>query len=244
MKRFYIYVLARPDGSPFYVGKGSKNRVHRHDTEARSGHKCHKCNVIRKIWRQGTDVQRYIVFETDDEPEAFAYERELIALHGRDNLTNVTDGGPGITGYNMTALEIEKRRLRSKERMNIPQWKEWARNRLLERWRDPGYQAARSDQVRRQWEDTDSAIRASVQAPGVRAKHSSNSKQSWQDPDYRAKVLSAVEESYKRPGVLEARNAAIRAAKQTPEARAKASAGSKEAWARRKAAQETQHDDA
>jgi hypothetical protein len=41
---YYVYVLARPDGTPFYVGKGKNGRIFEHDKEARSGHKCHKCD--------------------------------------------------------------------------------------------------------------------------------------------------------------------------------------------------------
>lgn len=102
LPRFYVYVLARPDNSPFYVGKGQGKRVFKHDTEARSGHRCHKCNVIRKIWKQGKDVRRYIVFTSDSEQEALDYERYLIELYGKHTLTNVTDGGIGVPGYVFT----------------------------------------------------------------------------------------------------------------------------------------------
>jgi hypothetical protein len=95
---FYVYVLARPNGQPFYVGKGQGRRVFRHDQEARSGCTCHKCNIIRKIWRNGGDVQRVIIFTTDSENEAYAYETEMIALYGRDSLCNHTDGGGGPSG--------------------------------------------------------------------------------------------------------------------------------------------------
>lgn len=97
--RFYVYVLARPNGKPFYVGKGQRGRVYDHENEARKGHKCHKCNVIRKIWRKGGEVQRYIVFTTDSEREALDYEIELIALYGQETLCNLTSGGdtPVIT---------------------------------------------------------------------------------------------------------------------------------------------------
>lgn len=97
--RFYVYVLARPNSKPFYVGKGTGQRVYNHDIEARGGHECYKCRVIRKIWRNGGQVQRYIVFTTDNEQEAFDYERELIALYGRETLTNLTDGGEGMSGH-------------------------------------------------------------------------------------------------------------------------------------------------
>lgn len=96
--RFYVYILARPNGMPFYIGKGQGKRIYGHEDEARKGHNCYKCNVIRKIWRNGGGVQRYIVFTTDDEQEALQQEKDLIALHGRENLCNLTDGGDGVSG--------------------------------------------------------------------------------------------------------------------------------------------------
>jgi hypothetical protein len=95
--RFYVYVLARPNGKPFYVGKGQGRRVYDHEREARNGHQCHKCNVIRKIWRKGGEVQRYTVFTTDDERAALDYEVSMIALYGRRTLCNLTDGGDGVS---------------------------------------------------------------------------------------------------------------------------------------------------
>lgn len=103
--RFYVYALARPvkikrhiEWRIFYIGKGMRNRVFDHDNEARRGCGCHKCNVIRKVWREGGEIQRYILLTTDNEQEAFTYEKEMIAMHGRENLTNLTDGGEGTTG--------------------------------------------------------------------------------------------------------------------------------------------------
>ena len=104
--RFYVYVLARPNGTPFYVGKGRGRRVYDHENEARKGHKCHKCSVIRKIWRYGGQVQRYIVFTTDDEQEALAYEVDLIALYGRRTLCNLTDGGDSPTVTDETRAKM------------------------------------------------------------------------------------------------------------------------------------------
>ena len=112
-RTFYVYILARPDGAPFYVGKGTGDRIYEHDKEARKGHRCHKCNMIRKIWKSGNQVQRYIVFETQDESEAFAHERQLIALYGRETLTNLTDGGEGIAGF---VFSEETRRKMSESR--------------------------------------------------------------------------------------------------------------------------------
>lgn len=97
--QFYVYVLCRPNGKPFYVGKGKGKRLFDHDREARKGCSCKKCNTIRKIWRNGGAVQYYIVFETNDEQAAYDYECATIALHGRNNLCNLSDGGLGLNGY-------------------------------------------------------------------------------------------------------------------------------------------------
>jgi len=95
---FYVYTLARPDESVFYVGKGSGKRIRQHEWEAQRGCSCRKCNVIRKIWRNGGEVQKVIVYRTSDEQAALDYEIALIRHYGRENLVNLTDGGDGTSG--------------------------------------------------------------------------------------------------------------------------------------------------
>jgi integrase len=90
---FYVYTLARPDGEIFYVGKGNRKRIYKHAEEARKGCGCRKCQVIRDIWKNGGDLQRSILFTTNDEQAALDYERGLIARFGRANLCNVLRGG-------------------------------------------------------------------------------------------------------------------------------------------------------
>ena len=58
---YYVYVLCRPDGRPFYIGKGKGNRLIQHELEALRDHPIgesnpFKCNVIRKIRREGADI--------------------------------------------------------------------------------------------------------------------------------------------------------------------------------------------
>lgn len=78
MARFYVYLLIRPNGKPFYVGKGWGDRAEAHIKEARAGDcHCRKCRIIRNITRSGKTVVIERVFRTDDEREALAREREL-----------------------------------------------------------------------------------------------------------------------------------------------------------------------
>lgn len=99
---FYVYILAKPDQTPFYIGKGCYNRVFQHEAEARlnSISLSHKINVIRKIHREEKQIIYAFAGFFNDEREAFNLERELIHKIGRYDLgkgplTNQTDGGEG-----------------------------------------------------------------------------------------------------------------------------------------------------
>jgi hypothetical protein len=110
-KRFYVYLLTYPDGTPFYVGKGQNNRISTHTYEARRGCECPKCVIIRSIWAEGDDIGRSIVRETNDEKEALLYERELIAHYGLEHLTNRNEGGSGIGSHRFTPQQISSRQV-------------------------------------------------------------------------------------------------------------------------------------
>jgi len=121
--QFYTYILKRPDGRPFYVGKGNCKgfRIEAHGKEALSN-KCansYKRNVIRKIWEDGGQIDYEIALFTHDVEMAFDKEIELIHLYGRKDkktgvLANMTDGGedpPDHTG--------EKHSEETKSKMSI-----------------------------------------------------------------------------------------------------------------------------
>jgi hypothetical protein len=104
--RWYVYILRRPDGRPFYVGKGKLDRVFQHENEARHPNDYRsnpfKLNVIRKIARSG----KALVYEIDsifkDESEALNREMLLISglkrLHEGGPLTNLDPGGGSPSG--------------------------------------------------------------------------------------------------------------------------------------------------
>lgn len=88
---YYVYTYAHPDGTVFYVGKGTNGRIADHEREARGGCRCRKCHVIREIWESGKPVQKRIVFETLNELEALEHEKTLIDLYACSQLANVRD---------------------------------------------------------------------------------------------------------------------------------------------------------
>lgn len=199
--KFYVYVLARPDGSPFYVGKGSRRRWREHENEASRGHKCPKCSVIRKIWKSGGQVQCYVVLETDDEAEAFQHERDLIALYGRAKLTNLTDGGEGHSGCEKPVGA----RIRQLAAMKVL-------------YADP----AQRERIGR-------LVSAAFSSPEKRAQLSARMKAVWSDPSMRAKriaILQALQTDENYQANLRAAN---KAAANSPEGRAQRRAQMK-AW--------------
>jgi hypothetical protein len=102
----YVYILRRPDGRPFYVGKGFGERVFQHENAARYPNdrrsNAHKLNVIRAIWRSGAAPTYEIDLVTESAEEAYAREAELIGhfkrLHEGGPLTNRAPGGGSTAG--------------------------------------------------------------------------------------------------------------------------------------------------
>lgn len=118
---FYLYFLRRPDeqdpfesgkGQPFYVGKGCNGRIGDHRLEAKrllhkSGKKIVKIAIIHKLWKQGLDFEEDIILDNLSEQDAFDLEVGAIEEYGRIDLgtgclSNMTNGGEGISGLIMT----------------------------------------------------------------------------------------------------------------------------------------------
>lgn len=96
-QKFYVYIQRKPNGDPFYVGKGIGTRL-LNDVERNPYYE----SIIKKYGRDNIQrLYRYV----DSEEVAFKVEKALIWFL-RDvclySLTNMTAGGEGCSGYRHT----------------------------------------------------------------------------------------------------------------------------------------------
>lgn len=83
--KYYVYILLDENGKPFYVGKGTGNRVFTHAVEAiQSDISSSKSDMIRAITARNKELGYTIVRHGLDEPTAYAIESSLI-----DTLTSL-----------------------------------------------------------------------------------------------------------------------------------------------------------
>ena len=90
---FYTYLHCRPNGDPFYVGKGIKGRSH---NMLKNRNKYHK-NVVAKYGEKNIGIY---VFPCESEQQAFEDEIRWIAQLRSEGfqLVNMTSGGDGVRG--------------------------------------------------------------------------------------------------------------------------------------------------
>lgn len=105
-RKFYVYIIWRPDGRPCYVGKGKGDRWKAHFSRT---HNRHLRNIVAK-YGDLLRVERIFI-----ESESRAYELEAfligqIGRHPNGPLVNQSDGGKGgSAGRKMTPDEVRRR---------------------------------------------------------------------------------------------------------------------------------------
>jgi hypothetical protein len=103
---FYAYIHCKPDGTPFYVGKGNENRIKRIKRVSNP----HHTNIVNKYGIENILVGK---MECSTEAISLSLERGLIKrlkIMGFD-IANLTDGGEGVSGLVMSENAKEKMRL-------------------------------------------------------------------------------------------------------------------------------------
>lgn len=90
---FYAYIHCKPDGTPFYVGKGDDTRV----SFKKRHHNRHHMNILNKHGEEKILVGK---MECSTEDIAFDLERGLIKRLRKMGvrIVNLTDGGDGTKG--------------------------------------------------------------------------------------------------------------------------------------------------
>lgn len=137
MTIFYTYLHCKPDGTPFYVGKGYGNRC--------SKFKCRNLHHKNIVSKYGVNNIEIYVFNRDSEKHALDTEIKWIKQLRMDGyvLVNQTDGGDGSTGYKasdetkakLSAIHKgnkyllgRKRSKEAKEKTSLSLKKAWAKN--------------------------------------------------------------------------------------------------------------------
>lgn len=100
---FYVYLYKRPDGSVFYVGKGTKRRA---QCMAPSRRTLHFMNIVRKYGAENVQLE---LIACESEQAAFDLEiktiRELRESGAR--LVNLTDGGEGCANRPLPEKSVQ-----------------------------------------------------------------------------------------------------------------------------------------
>ncbi len=146
---FYVYMYCKPDGTPFYIGKGKEDRWEHHIKQAKKQRTTDsnklKINTIRKILKQGQEPLIKFIDTDLSEDQAFELEQFMIGWIGRfdlgtGTLTNMTNGGEGSVGRIVTEKERKERSIRSSGKNNpnygkkdSPEMIELKRKRMLGR---------------------------------------------------------------------------------------------------------------
>lgn len=109
LAKWYVYFLRDPrDQSVFYVGKGTANRIDRHEIEAAKGVCSFKCNKINSIKSDGFEIIKEKIAYFWCETAAYDAETDIIDSIGLSNLTNMMRGGAGGFEKRVKKLAIKK----------------------------------------------------------------------------------------------------------------------------------------
>ncbi len=113
---FYAYIHARPDGTPFYVGKGIRERA----VELTSNRNKYHNNIVAKHGAENILVGK---MDCSSEEIAFELEKGLIKCLRRAGvkLANMTDGGEGCSGLIYSEQSRAKMSASQKLRIRTPE---------------------------------------------------------------------------------------------------------------------------
>jgi len=238
---FYVYEHWRPDtGLPFYVGKGKGDRAHEITQSRRNPH---YLNVLSKLKGLGHSVEVRIVFSRLEEKMAHTLEISQISYwRARGlSLTNMTDGGDGVTGYVPDEAARAYISVCTKEALADPEVK--ARHTAaniaflskpeVRKKISMGVVTVFADPAKRKHHGD--CVKKAMAVPGVKEKMSASLKLVKSTPEARKLCGQRAKTSHARPEVREKIGTRTREALLDPAIRRKMSEQMKLSWVRRKA---------
>jgi hypothetical protein len=101
-RQFCVYTHKKPNGDPFYIGKGLVSRAYDFASSRRT--EWHK-NIVKKYGRTNILIE---IILCDSEEQAFLLEKQKIKLARSMGfpLVNLTDGGEGTSGLKPNEQQI------------------------------------------------------------------------------------------------------------------------------------------
>ena len=165
----YIYGHYKKDtGELFYIGKGI-------------GRRAWVTSRRNPYWKNVVIKHGYVVKILEDgltDEQAYEKEKQLIAEVGLENLTNMTEGGCGMTSADAkkiltnnpewrkkrkeAAVKVsqdpewrEKQSTAVKRVMKTPEWKQKAKEAAKKRTQDPEWKKRQLEGIRRKFQDTE-----------------------------------------------------------------------------------------
>lgn len=178
--RFYVYVLLRPEGDPFYIGcsgAAASCRLFDHESYARSGEQSLRSSIIRKIWSEGGCVG----YRTRWTPEAREAMRQKALERYRNDPSLRLKIGAAQEGR-WTKEERQKQAERAKLGILRPDVREKNVRIVKAIFADPVRLAAHAD----------AAKRRAAQRPEIKKSLSVAQTENWKDPEYRARTIQSM----------------------------------------------------
>lgn len=166
----------------FYVGKGLKRRVH---CLRKSPSNRHYAHVVAKYGAENVAIDFHLC---ESEQDALDMEQALIAdLRGIGaELTNLTDGGEGVTGYRFSAEAVEHFRATTQANWQDPEYRNKTLNARVGKLsiRTP----AKLEAACANAEKARAALQDPLMKEAARLKNSVHSKLVWSNPEFRSKM--------------------------------------------------------